>query len=79
MTLNPYGEYGIIVNIANRVVIQKRNVYTTLMMFGDVGGLSDFLALGLSSFFTAFEEPMMLAAMVEKLFFFTSKAKNPRL
>ena len=71
-TVNPYGEFGFFFNISNRIVIQKRTVYTLLMMFGDVGGLSDFLVLGLSAFFTMYEEPMMLASMVEKLFLFTS-------
>ena len=49
------------------------------MMFGDVGGLSDFLALGLSFFFATFEEPMMIASIVEKLFLFSSKSNKPRL
>ena len=47
ISLNPFGEFGFMVNLSNRVVIQKRSVYTMLMMFGDVGGVNDFFALGL--------------------------------
>ena len=81
LSYNPYGNTGFYIYLSNRVIIQKRNVYTVLMMFGDVGGLSDFLALGLSFFFTIFEEPMMLASIAEKLFLFTphSTDKVPKL
>ena len=48
------------------------------MMFGDVGGLNDFLALGLSSLFAFIEGPMMLASMVQKLFLFSTVAEHPR-
>ena len=35
--------------LSNRIFVQKRVVYNLLMMFSDVGGLYDFLFIGLSS------------------------------
>ena len=35
---------------SNTVKVQKRSVYNFLMMFGDVGGLHDFITLVLTAF-----------------------------
>ena len=61
-------DFTIVVNISNKVHIQKRFVYNILMMFGDVGGLNDFLALIFATIFGYFSENLMLARMIEKLF-----------
>ena len=42
-------DFSINLSLSNRIFVQKRVVYDILMMFGDVGGLYDFLFLGLSS------------------------------
>ena len=43
-------------------------VYDVLMMFGEVGGLHDFLALVLASIFGFASEHFMFASLVQKLF-----------
>ena len=65
-------DFTIVVNLSNRVQIQKRVVYNILMMFGDVGGLYDFLGLFLATIFGFISQNLMLARMVEKLFHFTT-------
>ena len=47
------------------------------MMFGDVGGLSDFLAVGLSALFTFFTDRMMLASLVQKVFYVSTDHRVP--
>ena len=42
------------------------------MMFGDVGGLGDFVRFGLSALFTFFADKTMLTALVNKLFYVSS-------
>ena len=44
--------------------MQKRVVYDVFMMFGDVGGLNDFLVLVLASFFGLASERFLLASLV---------------
>ena len=65
---NPGQAFGFRIQLSNKVTIRKRRVYDALMMFGDVGGLSDFLAVGLSALFTFFADRMMLASLVQKFF-----------
>jgi len=48
--------------------MQKRIVYDTFALFGDVGGTYDFLVLTLSTCFGFFSEKLMFASLVEKLF-----------
>ena len=48
--------------------MQKRVVYDLFMMFGDVGGLNDFLALVLASLFGLASERLLMASLVQKLF-----------
>ena len=50
----PWYPLHIQLSLSNKIVKQKRIVYDVFMLFGDVGGLNDFLALGLSSFFGLF-------------------------
>ena len=61
------------ISLSGRVVKQKRIVYDVFMMFGDVGGLNDFLVLGLSIVFGFFSERYMIADFVAELFQFESK------
>ena len=58
------------VSLSNRVIKQKRIVYDVFMMFGDVGGLNDFLALGLTMVFGFFSNRYMVADFVSTLFQF---------
>ena len=43
--------FSAIFTLSDKVIIQKRVVFDIFMMFGEVGGLYDFLILVLSSFF----------------------------
>ena len=62
---------GIILNLGNTVVSQKRIVYGFLSMFGDVGGLNDFFAAILAFFFSKQNSQFMKASLIQKLFHFT--------
>ena len=61
------------ISLSNKVIKQKRVVYDIFMMFGDVGGLNDFLFLGLSMVFGFFSERYMVADFTAELFQFVSK------
>ena len=50
-----------ILSLSNRIEKQKRVVYDTFMMLGDVGGLSDLLILIASAIVSVFNEPLMVA------------------
>ena len=62
----------IVLDISNKVNIQKRVVYDILMMFGDVGGLNDFVGLFLATVFGYFAENLKVSRMIEKLFHLAS-------
>ena len=47
--------------LSAKVTKQKRVVYDVFMMFGEVGGLSDFLALVLGVIIGFFSERLLLA------------------
>ena len=70
-------DFAIFIRLSNKVQIQKRVVYNILMMFGDVGGLNDFLCLFLATVFGYFSENLLVAEMIQKLFHFTKKRENP--
>ena len=57
-----------ILGLSKKVTMQKRIVYDVFMMFGDVGGLNDFLILACGSLFGFFSQRFMLASLVESLF-----------
>ena len=52
------------IQLSKRVTFQKRLVYDVFMMFGDVGGLNDFLGLTLTAFFSLFSNQLLLGAML---------------
>lgn len=56
------------ISLSKKVVYQKRTVYDIFMMFGDVGGLNDFLGVLLSSVFGLFSDSLLNGAMVKKMF-----------
>ena len=55
--------------LSEKVVRQKRVVYDIFMMFGDVGGLNDFLFLFFGTLFGYFSEDLLLAKMVKKMLY----------
>ena len=66
---NPFGNStNITISLSKKVNYQKRIVYDIFMMFGDVGGLNDFLGVLLSSFFGLFSDYLLNGAMVRKMF-----------
>ena len=54
----------IIISLSKKVIHQKRNVYNIFMMFGDVGGLNDFLCLLISPVFGLFSDYLLNGDMV---------------
>jgi len=46
------------------------------MMFGDVGGLRDFLGLGLATVFGFFSEHFMTASLIKSLYRATTAREN---
>ena len=67
----PFPEQPLSIEIflSKKVLMQKRIVLDIFMMFGEVGGLYDFLALILRSFLEFFSERLLLASLVGKLFY----------
>ena len=61
-------QFTVWINLSSKVTKQKRVVYDIFMMFGEVGGLYDFLALALASIFGFASEHIMFASLVQKLF-----------
>ena len=66
---------GVEISLSRKVVYQKRIVYDLFMMFGDVGGLNDFLILGLEPIFAFLSGKFMLASVLERLFLVSPDAK----
>jgi len=66
-------QFTILISLSNRVVVQRRIVYDVLTMFGDVGGLNDFLEIGLATAFSFVAGNLMTASMVKSLFRITHK------
>ena len=63
-------------NLSNKITIQKRVVYTVFEMLGDVGGLYDFFALGLTTIFGVFSDRLMLSSLIPKIFRYTIGSEN---
>ena len=61
-------------SLSTKVNIQKRTVYDIFMMFGEVGGLRDFIFLILAPFLSLFSERFLLASIVSKLY----RIRDPR-
>ena len=64
--------------LSPKVTIQKRVVYDAFMMFGDVGGLLDFVYLILAAFFTVFAENFMQASVIQKIYHVDVTSMNPQ-
>ena len=56
--------------LSRRVYIQSRVVYDLFMMLGEVGGLSDFFVLILSTLMTVISGQSLSADLITKLFRF---------
>ena len=54
--------------LSDKIIIQQRVVYDVFMMFGDVGGLYDFISLLLSSILSTSSQRFLLASIATKLF-----------
>ena len=53
--------------LSQKVTLSTRVVHDIFMMFGEVGGLYDFLALGIAIVLGFFSERQLMASLVEKL------------
>ena len=73
---NYFNHFTIMINLSHKVIIQKRVVYDVFMMFGDVGGLRDFLGLFLASIFSFFSEEFLKASIVQRLFHVSGGGKR---
>ena len=65
---NFLANFSVYINLSHKVIIQKRVVYDIFMMFGDVGGLRDFLYLFLTSVFGFFSDEFLNASILRRLF-----------
>ena len=54
-------------------------VFDIFMMFGEVGGLNDFLALILAAFFNVFSRQFLLASLAQKLFRSINSARTKKV
>ena len=60
--------FRIYMSLSQKVTRQRRVVYDIFMMFGDVGGLNDFLVLILSGLFGFISNTFLEASLVKELF-----------
>ena len=58
----------ILLSLSSKVVKQKRIVYDIFMLFGDIGGVKDFLFFNSSFVFGIFSKKLMEASLVTNLF-----------
>ena len=58
---------SVVITLGSRLVREKRIVYDTFMMLGDVGGLNDFFGLTFSIIFGLFSEQFMQAHLIRRL------------
>ena len=65
-------------SISNVVTKQKRVVYDIFMLFGDVGGLYDFIFLILASVLGFWSEAFMRSSLVQKLYLADHDRSNRR-
>ena len=56
--------FTVYVTLSRKVYIYQRVVYDIFMMFGEVGGLWDFISLGLAPLFLAFSQCFLHAELV---------------
>ena len=62
--------------LSNEITIQRRVVYDVLMMFGDVGGLYDFLILLFAGIFDAYSSKLKNLALIKNLFLVKSSRRQ---
>ena len=63
--------------LSNEVVVQKRVVYNMFTMFGDVGGLLDFILIVLTPIFSYFSSSLSSATLVSKLYHASESEPKP--
>ena len=68
LSLSQRRDLSLVFTISQKVIHQKRIVYDTFMMLGDVGGLNDFFLIILTASIGLFSERLMYAKLVETLF-----------
>ena len=54
-----FGHFTVMLSLTDKVIKQKRVVYDVFMMFGDVGGLKDFVGIFFSAIFCFFSEQFL--------------------
>ena len=74
--LDLFENWSIILTLSPKVIYQKRIVYDVFMMFGDVGGLNDFLAIICAPGLGLLSEGFMLASIVKSLFMQSLSSKK---
>ena len=60
--------FEVMMNLSSKVIVQKRIVYDIFMMFGDVGGLRDFISIFLSAIFGLFSSNFLNSSILMTLF-----------
>ena len=67
-----HGTINIDIMLSQKVTIQNRIMYDFAMMFGDVGGLYDFINLSLAALVGFFSKNFLVASLIQKLFWSNS-------
>ena len=60
--------FSVELSLSRKIIVQQRIVYDIFMLFGDVGGLYDFVKLGLASIFGFFSTRLLTADLVQQLY-----------
>ena len=68
LSLSQRKDLSLVFTISQKIVHQKRIVYDTFMMLGDVGGLNDFFLIIFTATVGLFSERFMYAKLVSTLF-----------
>lgn len=63
----------IVIQLSRKVFIQRREVYETLVMLADVGGLFDFVRLAISVTLGFFTPYYFLVSQVKALYHFSTQ------
>ena len=69
-------KFTIYMSLARQVVYQKRVVYDIFMMFGDVGGLYDFLIISLAPLLSFLSSKFMVTELLKSLFLVLPASKS---
>ena len=74
---NFFNNFTVLINITSNITIQKRIVYDYFTMFGDVGGLNDFICIIFGLVFRFISSTQIQKSLISKLFHISNDVDHP--